>query len=310
MDKIAFVFSGQGAQTPGMGRALAEQSEAAARVYALAEEIRPGTRLQCAEAAMELLSRTENAQPCLFCVDLAAAEALRARGVRPDAVAGFSLGEIPALAFAGMLDTSEAFRLVCVRAQAMQACAEARSGGMVAAMGLTNGAIEALCREIGGLYPANYNCPGQLVVAGPREDLPAFLQALKRSGGKGVALPVSGAFHSPYMEAAREALRAHLAHVALRAPRFPVYANATGEPYAPPYADLIARQVVSPVRWQDTILRMVADGISAFIEVGVGKTLGGLIRKTAPEALVLQVEDPESLEHVLRWWKEKTHVDQ
>lgn len=300
MGKIAFVFSGQGAQTPGMGQALAAQSEAAARVYAMADAIRPGTQRQCAEAGKEELNQTLNTQPCLFCVDLAAAEALRARGVQPDAVAGFSLGEIPALAFAGMIDAEAAFRLVCVRAEAMQACAEETDGGMVAAMGLNNEAVEALCRELGGVYPVNYNCPGQLVIAGAREKLPGLLDALKRAGGKGITLPVSGAFHSPYMEAARDALRVHLDSVILRTPSMPVYANVTGEPYAAPYADLIAAQVVSPVRWQQTIQRMADNGVDTFIEVGIGKTLCGLIRKTLPEATVLRVEDPESLEQTIR----------
>lgn len=300
MGKLAFVFSGQGAQTPGMGQALADQSEAAARVYALAEEIRPGTRRQCAEAGKEELSKTINTQPCLFCVDLAAAEALSARGVLPDAVAGFSLGEIPALAFAGLLDVRAAFRLVCARAEAMQACAERQDGGMMAVLGLSDGTVEALCGDIEGVYPVNYNCPGQLVVAGPRDRLAAFAEAVKGAGGKSVALPVSGAFHSPCMEPAREALAAHLVQATFQAPRLPVYANATGEPYALPYADLIARQVASPVYWERTIRRMAADGFDTFIEVGIGKTLSGLIRKTLPGAVTLQVEDPESLEHAIR----------
>lgn len=300
MGKIAFVFSGQGAQRPGMGKALAEYSDRAARVYTAAEEVRPGTRSQCFEVSKEELSQTINTQPCLFCVDLAAAEALYERGVKPDAVAGFSVGEIPALAFAGMLDMEAAFRLVCVRAEAMHICAERTPGGMAAAMGLENAAVEDLCREIGDVYPANYNCPGQIVIAGSKEKLPAALEGIRSEGGKGLVLPVSGAFHSPYMMEAREKLRAYLADITLFFPRIPVYANATSAIYAPPYKELIAEQVTSPVRWQESVARMAADGFDTFVEVGIGKTLCGLVSRTLQGVRVLQVEDPQSLEATIR----------
>lgn len=299
MGKIAFVFSGQGAQVPGMGQALAASSAAAAAVYDIAETLRPGTRAQCAQASKQELSLTLHTQPCLFCVDLAAAAALRARGCVPDMVAGFSLGEIPALAFAGVLDTRTAFALVMRRAEAMHACAEATDGGMSAVLGLSDEAVEAICAQVGDVYPVNYNCPGQVVIAGHKHALPAAHEAVKAAGGKVLPLPVSGAFHSPLMRPAGEALAEHLQDVTLSAPKLPLFSNVTAQPYAPPYAQRIIEQVTSPVRWRETIQTMAEGGADTFVEVGVGKTLCGLIRKILPEARVLNVEDPESLETTL-----------
>lgn len=300
MGKIAFVFSGQGAQAPGMGQALAEYSKAAADVFAMADAMRPGTSRQCFQGTKDELNVTLNTQPCLFCVDLAAAAALQDRGVVPEAVAGFSLGEIPALAFADMLSLEEAFRLVCFRAKVMQECTENADGGMMAVLGLPKDAVEAVCRDVPWVCPVNYNCPGQLVVAGPKAKLAEVANAVRAAGGKSIALQVSGAFHSPYMAQAQAALEDYLARVSLAAPSIPLYANLTGEPYTPPFEKTIAKQVANPVRWQETLERMAADGVDTFIEVGPGKTLSGLVRKTLPEAVTLQVDDPASLENTLQ----------
>ncbi len=299
MARLAFLFSGQGAQVPGMGQSLVQSSEAAARVYAMADAIRPGTLNQCATADKETLSRTVNAQPCLYCVDLAAAQALVARGVEPACVAGFSLGEIPALAFAGMLTPEDGFRLVCVRAEAMQAAADAVETGMMAVVGMQNDAVEAVCKE-SGIYPVNYNCPGQLVVAGKKTNLAEAAERIKGQGGRALPLPVSGAFHTRYMHSARLAIEDHLTHCILNVPRVTVYANATGKPYEAPYGTCIAQQVETPVRWQTILEDMATQGIDTFIEVGIGKTLSGFVRKTLPGATALQVEDAQSLEDTVR----------
>lgn len=299
MGKIAFVFSGQGAQSPGMGLALAAHSAAAKRVYEMAEALRPGTLAQLRDAGQAELNATVNAQPCLFCVGLAAAEALRSRGVAPDMVAGFSLGEIPALAFAGVLSAESAFRLVLARAGAMQACAEEHEGGMAAVLGLSNERVESICESVPGVYPANYNCPGQLVISGLKDALPAALKAVRAAGGRALPLNVSGAFHTPYMERAAAALAERLSGETLRAPAVHLYANATGEAYQPPYEHLIAGQVTSPVRFQTIIENMAARGVTAFIEVGVGRTLCGLIQKTIGDARTFAVTDPKSLEDAI-----------
>ncbi len=281
-----------------MGLSLAETNEAAAHVFDMAEAVRPGTLAQCAGDVPGALDSTLNVQPCLFVTDLAAAAALHSRGIVPDVVAGFSLGEIPALAFAGVMDMEAAFRLVLIRAEAIQKCAEANPGGMAAVLGLDAAAVEAAC-EATGAYPVNYNCPGQIVIAGTAETLARAAGALKQAGGRVMPLKVSGAFHAPYMAEAEAALAAHLAGEPLSPPRVPLFSNVTGLPYEPPYAPLIARQAASPVRFMDTLLRMADMGVTAFVEVGVGATLSGLVRKTVPGALALSVEDPESLEKAL-----------
>lgn len=299
MATVAILLSGQGAQTPGMGRAWLDSSPAASAVFQAAEALRPGTMAQCFEGPKEALTQTINAQPCLFCVDLAAAMAVREAGIAPVAVAGFSLGEIPALAFAGMLPVEDAFTLVCRRAEAMQACAAANPGGMLAVLGLAGEAVEALCASVGDAWPVNYNCPGQLVVAAKADRLPALREAVKAAGGKAMPLAVSGPFHTPLMAAASDAIAGCLAAHPMRDPVLPVYANATGAPYAPPYAALTARQAASPVRWEETLRALAAMGVDTFIEAGVGKALCGFVKRTLPDAAAYAVSDPESLRAAL-----------
>lgn len=295
MGKIALVFAGQGAQYPGMGKSLYEVSAAARAVFDLAERRRPGTLAQCFAGTKEELTVTRNTQPCLYCVDLAAACALREAGVAPAALAGFSLGEIAALTFSGAVSPEDGFSIVCARGEAMQAAAEQTDAAMVAVVKLDNATVEGLCARFRRVYPVNYNCPGQLVVAGAREELEPFKAAVKEAGGKALPLAVGGGFHSPFMEGAAEAFAGVLARFAMKDPALPLYANATARPYEGDYRALLVRQMKSPVRWQGTVEAMLAAGIDTFIEVGPGKTLCGLIKKTAPQAAVLQVEDADTL---------------
>lgn len=297
MGKVAFVFSGQGAQYSGMGKSLYEASPAAKAVFDTAEQIRPGTIAQCFESPVEELSITKNTQPCLFCVDLAAAEALREAGVAADAVAGFSLGEVAAVTFAGMFTAAEGFSLVVKRGEAMQAAAEKVDSAMAAILKLSNEKVEELCRMHQGVYPVNYNCPGQLVVAGLKSSLGGFIEDVAANGGKAVPLKVSGGFHSPFMESASIRLAEVLGGMEVKAPQVPVYANYTAEPYTAQTAkELLVKQVSNPVRWQQTVEKLLEDGVDTFIEVGAGKTLSGLIRKTIPGAAIFNVEKPEDLQ--------------
>ncbi len=211
MGKVAFVFSGQGAQYTGMGKSLWEKSPAARAVFEAADSQRPGTSQQCFTAPVEELSVTKNTQPCVYCVDLAAARALEEAGVKADYVAGFSLGEVAALSFAGVFPGEEGFGFVCKRAEAMQKAAEENPGAMAAVLKLKNEQVEAICQEFEQVWPVNYNCPGQLVVAGEKGQIEAFCKKVAEAGGRAVPLAVSGGFHSPFMESAGEELRTVLA---------------------------------------------------------------------------------------------------
>ena len=295
MGKVAFLFAGQGSQYTGMGKSLCEASPAAAAVFSLADSIRPGTSAQCFEGSAEELAVTINTQPCLYCVDLAAAEALREAGIHPDAVAGFSLGEVAALTFAGAFSAENGFTLVCERAKLMNTASEESQSGMVAILKLSLEQVVEVCEREGDSYPINFNCPGQIVAATLRSKKESLAAAVKAAGGRAVPLAVSGGFHSPFMQSASDGLRQVLANLPMEAPAIPVYANATAAPYEGADREMPARQLVSPVYWEKTLRRLWADGFTTFVEVGAGKTLSGFVKKTLPEAVIVNVEDAESL---------------
>ena len=296
MSKIAFVFSGQGAQAPGMGKELYDCSPAAKAVFDLADSLRPGTSQQCFEGTQEELNVTINTQPCLFACDLAAAKAAQERGIQPDCAAGFSLGEAAAVAFSGMLTEAEAFSMVCKRAELMNEAAQKNPGAMAAVMKLSPQQVETLCGPIENAWPVNYNSPKQTVVAASADTIDQVVEAASAQRGRAVKLAVSGAFHSPLMHSAAAGLREYLASVSLREERLPVYANLTAEPYGEDKKETMAAQCENPVRWQKTIENMIANGVDTFIEVGVGKTLAGLIKKINPEVTVYQIENKEGLD--------------
>lgn len=303
MKKIAFLFAGQGAQTVGMGKDMAEQLPAARAVFNMGEAMRPGVTALCFSGDPEELKKTENTQPCLYLTDLAIAKALTASGVTPAAVAGFSLGEIPALAFAGAMSEADGFRFVSLRGETMAAESAKHPGGMAAALKLTPEVVESVCAGFSEVWPVNYNCPGQVSCAGNAGEIDAFCDAVKAAGGRAVKLPVSGAFHTPYMQEVAPVLRKALAEMPLGAPQIPVYANRSASPYpqdADGIAALLSEQVCHPVRWEDTLRAMAAAGIDTFVEVGAGATLTGFVRRTLPDATALTVNDIPSFESVLK----------
>ena len=303
MSKIAVLFSGQGAQSVGMGKDLYEYSQNAKNIFDEGEALRKGTLSTCFSGPGEELTLTKNTQPCLFLTDLAFAEELRNAGVKASAAAGFSLGEIPALAFAGILSRKDAFRLVTLRGQKMGELAEKYPGGMVAALKLDNATVEAVCADFSEVWPVNYNCPGQLSCAGNSAQLDDFCAAIKAKGGRAVKLAVSGAFHTPYMREASDALRDFLKTVEIRGANLPVYANKTGHAYPESREEIIetvALQASSSVRFETTLKNMWAEGIDTFIEVGAGKTLTGFVKRTLPDAAAYTVTDVPSLEETLK----------
>lgn len=300
MGGVAFLFAGQGAQHPAMGVGLIEASPAAAEVFAIADEVRPGTSEQCRSASKEELSQTENTQPCVFVHDLAAAAALRERGVVPAACAGFSLGEVAALTFAGAFDTRAGFELVFERAALMAAAAERHPGGMRAVIKLDAAQVENLAAQAGeDCWPVNYNSPQQTVVAGAPEALQALDVLVKEAGGRAMKVAVSGAFHSPYMAEATCGLAAYIEAGHAPSPLLiPVLANMTAAPYpADPQtaSGVLANQVSHAVRWVDTLHTLQDQGIDTFIEVGPGKTLSGLVKRTLSDVRVYSCETAEQV---------------
>lgn len=300
MGSVAFLFAGQGAQHPAMGVDLIEASPAAAEVFAIVDEVRPGTSEQCRSASKEELSQTENTQPCVFVHDLAAATALRERGVVPAACAGFSLGEVAALTFVGAFDARAGFELVCERAALMAAAAERHPGGMRAVIKLDAVQVEGLAKQAGeDCWPVNYNSPQQTVVAGASEALQTLDVLVKEAGGRAMKVAVSGAFHSPYMDGATRGLAAYIEAGHAPSPLLiPVMANMTAAPYpADPRAasDVLANQVSHAVRWVDTLHTLQDQGIDTFIEVGPGKTLSGLVKRTLSDVRMYSCETAEQV---------------
>ena len=291
MGKIAFVFSGQGDQYPGMGKELAEKYSAASSIYEMCDAIRPGTSFRCFEGTEEELRDTKNTQPCLFAMELAAAAVLMDKGVRPDAVAGFSLGEVAAATVSGLFDNETGFRLVCKRGELMQREAEKFDTSMAAVVKLTTEQLQEICDKYTDVYPVNFNCPGQITVSGLSSKMPAFFADVKKAGGRAIPLKVKGAFHSPFMNEAASAFAEELERADIKARTITLYSNITGGQYADDAAGLLSGQICSPVQWEKLIRNMIADGIDTFIEIGPGKTLTNMIKKIDTEVKTQSVAE-------------------
>lgn len=295
MGGVSFLFSGQGDQFPGMGQNLYETYPAAREAFDLCESLRPGTLEQCFRGTAEELKETRNTQPCLFAMELAAAAVLEEKGIVPEAAAGFSLGEVTAAAFTGIVDRETGFRLVCKRGALMQAAAEQFDTSMAAVVKLTPETVQALCSRYSQVYPVNFNCPGQITVSGLAEQMTAFAADVKAAGGRAIPLKVGGAFHSPFMAQAAQAFADELANAAMSKGRMPLYSNVTARPYEEDPRTLLAKQIASPVLWERIIRNMADAGMDTFIEIGPGKTLTNMVKKILPQAKTYCVAEMETL---------------
>ncbi len=308
MGKLAFVFPGQGSQAAGMGRALAEAFPAARAVFD-AVDAALGEKLStlCFEGPEEALRLTANTQPAILAVSAAAAAVLAEAGVAPDLVAGHSLGEYSALVCAGALGAADAARAVRARGTFMQEAVPAGQGAMSAVLGLAPERVKAVCDEAAAatgqvVSPANYNEPGQTVIAGAAAAVEAAGARLKEAGARRVLpLPVSAPFHCALMQPVRPRLEAVLRAVAFRAPRVPVVTNveAKANADAARIVPLLVEQVTAPVRWIECVQELARQGVTRVVEVGPGKVLGGLVRRIDRSIEALHVEDPASLESTL-----------
>ena len=279
----AFVFPGQGAQFPGMGKDLHDMSAAARTRFEEANEVL-GFDISSIMfgGTDEALKQTAVTQPAIFLHSVILAECL-GDTFQPDMVAGHSLGEFSALVAAGSLNFAEGLRLVSARANAMQKACEAQPSTMAAVLGLDNDVVESVCQETQGVVvAANYNCPGQLVISGEHPAVEAACTALSEAGARrALMLPVGGAFHSPLMEPARAELAAAIDKADIRTPRCPIYQNVSAEPTSDPglIRQQLVAQLTAPVRWTQTMETMIADGAKEVTEVGPGKVLQGLFKK-------------------------------
>ena len=298
MGKIAVLFAGQGAQQPGMGREFFDTLPQVKAMYEKAEVCRPGTINDCFESTQEALNITSTTQPCLYLTDLACYEALKERGIEADVFAGFSLGEIAALNASGILNDKDAFKLVCIRGEAMYQAGLDTAGGMLAILKQERSRVEELCRDF-GVYPVNYNCPGQIAVSGEADRINVMKDALLAQNVRCMPIAVSGAFHTPYMESASLKVRETLGDMEVNPPKSPIYSNRTANVYddkREAIIDNISAQVTSSVRFEDLLKQMYADGVDIFIECGPGKTLSGFVKRTLSDVTILNVNDCASLE--------------
>ncbi|PSR02074.1 MAG: [acyl-carrier-protein] S-malonyltransferase [Bacteroidetes bacterium QS_8_68_28] len=317
----AYLFPGQGSQEAGMGRALYEQFDEARARLDRADEVLgfPLTEIMFDESpeAEEALKQTEVTQPALYAHSLAAMAVLESRSPQPDMTAGHSLGEYSALAAAGALSFDDGLRVVRRRGELMAATGEdgsdERPGTMAAIIGMGTEALEAVCQDVtregGGdaaphvVQPANYNAPGQIVISGDAEAVEAASTLCEEHGARrAIPLPVSGAFHSPLMRGARDGLAEELADLDIQEPRCPVYLNVTAEAATEPAAIRAAllEQLLSPVRWAPSLKAMHGAGAGRFVEVGAGRVLSGLARRTLGRKVEIEqagtAEDLETTE--------------
>ncbi len=296
--KIAFCFPGQGSQDVGMGRAIAaEFPEARAAYDEASEAVGFDVAKLCFEGSIEELTRTELQQPALVATSIACLRAVRTTGIEPDYVIGHSVGEYSALAAADAIGTGEAVALVRTRGEAMAEAARETPGAMAAVIGLEDAVVEELCEAIEGVWPANYNCPGQIVVSGENAAVDRLIEeAAVRGARKTVKLRVSGAFHSPLVARAAERLRPALSKASWRDPAPPFMSTVSAKiEDAQRIGSLLVEQLTGPVRFTHAVRGLMKDGVEMFVEIGPGQVLSGLLRRCDRSLRTISVGDPEAV---------------
>jgi len=304
------VFPGQGAQFPGMGKELYDQYDIAKDVFERADAAL-GFKLSdlIFGGPSDELTLTYNAQPALLTVSVAAAMVLESQGLRPDMVAGLSLGEYTALVVAGSLSLEDGVVITRKRGRYMQEACPPGQGSMAAIIGLPCAEVEAICYEsskLGVVTGANYNCPGQVVISGHKKAVDDACRRAQERGAKGVPLAVSAPFHCALMEPAAKRLSADLEKIEFKEPTVAVYSNVTGRRLSDPRGvkDILIQQMTQPVLWQVDMENMILDGASGFIEVGPGKSLTGFGKRINPAVRFVQFSSPYDLNAVIDFYKE------
>lgn len=302
MAKIAFIYPGQGAQKPGMGKDFYENSELAKAVYDKASELlQIDMKALCFEEN-EKLDLTEYTQAALVTTCLAMTKVVEERGLKPDVTAGLSLGEYCAISVAGGMKEEDAISLVRKRGILMQNTVPAGEGAMAAILGMDASVIEEGIKDLEGVTVANYNCPGQIVITGEMKAVEKAAEILKEAGAKrAVLLNVSGPFHSPMLKQAGEELAKEMEKVEMEPLQIPYVTNVTAE-YVTDIREtkkLLAEQVAASVRWQESVERMIAEGVDTFVEIGPGKTLAGFLRKIDRSVKVYNIGTWEDVDKVV-----------
>lgn len=309
MSKVAFIFAGQGAQYVGMGKELAENIESSKRVFEEANEaLGFDIAKLCFEGPKEDIDKTENTQPAVVTMSIAVLRALEEKGIKPDVVAGLSLGEYSAHVCSGTIDFTTAVKLVRKRGRFMQEAVPVGVGTMAAILGMDASKVKEICREactFGIVEPANFNCPGQIVIGGEIKAVEEASRMFKEQGAKVMPLSVSAPFHTSMLKPAAERLALELENIEFKGMKTPIITNVTGDYIedVDSVKGLLKTQVMSSVLWENTILKMLEDGVDTFIELGPGKVLSGFVKKVDRKVKVVNIEDIKSLEKAVEMLK-------